>query len=167
MPIFKLILIDQQLEGARIVLRELEDLFPVQTALQQIEREVPLSEIAKSLRQNLLPFYQKQDQLIQQLQLDLRRQNETCKRFEEQAKEWILDPLQRQITAANKAAEQSACSQEETEKSLQSTVKILERERRTHMQIVQSLNDEIKALNRLVASQHKRLEDLTGSDTPE
>lgn len=102
MPIFKLNFIDQQFEGARIVLRQLEDLSPVQTALQQIEGEVPLSEIAKTLRQNLLPFYQKQDQLIQQLQLDLRRQNETCKRLEEQAKEWILDPLQRQITAANK-----------------------------------------------------------------
>ncbi len=167
MPIFKLNFIDKQFEGARIVLRQLEDLSPVQTALQQIEGEVPLSEIAKTLRQNLLPFYQKQDQLIQQLQLDLRRQNETCKRLEEQAKEWILDPLQRQITAANKAAEQSAHSQEETEKSLQSIEKILERERRTHVQIVQSLNDEIKALNRLVAFQHKRLEDLTGSDTPE
>ena len=167
MFIFKLNFIDQQFEGARIVLRELADLSPVQTALQQIEREVPLSEIAKTLRQNLLPFYQKQEQLLQQLQLDLRRQNETCKRLESQAQAWILDPLQRQITAANKAAEQSARSKKETEKTLQSTEEILERERRTHAQIVYSLNDEIKALNRLVASQHKRLEDLTGSDTPE
>jgi len=167
MFIFKLNLIYQQFEGARIVLRELADLSPVHTALQQIEQEVPLSEIAKTLRQNLIPFYQKQDQLIQQLQLDLRRQNETCKRLEAQAQAWILDPLQRQITAANKAAEQSARSKKETEKTLQSTEEILERERRTHTQIVQSLNDEIKALNRLVASQHKRLEDLTGSDTPE
>ena len=167
MFIFKLNLIYQQFEGARIVLRELADLSPVQTALQQIEREEPLSEIAKTLRQNLIPFYQKQDQLIQQLQLDLRRQNETCKRLEAQAQAWILDPLQRQITAANKAAEESARSRKVTEKTLQSTEEILERERRTHAQIVQSLNDEIKALNRLVASQHKRLEDLTGSDTPE
>jgi hypothetical protein len=167
MPIFKLILIDQQFEGARIVLRELADLSPVQTALQQIEREIPLSQVANTLRENLLPFYQQQDQRIQQLQLQLRLQTEERQRLENQLESWYLNPLQDQITAAKQAAEQSSCSQQKAEESLLSIKKILEREQPTHAQIVQSLNNEIKALNRLVASQHKRLEDLTGFDTPE
>lgn len=166
MPIFKLNLIEQQLEGARIVLQELGDLSPVQIALQQIEREMPLSQIARILRQNLLPFYQQQDVRIQQLQLDLRLQTQERQRLEEQAERWYLDPLQKQITAAKKTAAQSSRSQQLIEKSLQTTEDTLESERRTHAQQVQSLNDEIAALNRLVASQHKRLEDLTGSDTP-
>jgi len=36
MSIFKLNLIDQQYEGARTILEQLDDLPPVQTALQQI-----------------------------------------------------------------------------------------------------------------------------------
>lgn len=166
MPIFKLISSDQQYEGAQIVLHELDDLSPVQTALQQIEREVPLSQIASTLRQNLLPFYQQQDGRIQQLELALRLQTEARQRLEGQVESWYHDPLQKQVSAAKAAAEQSSRSQQVTEKSLRVTAEILERERRTHAQKVHSLNDEIVALNRLVASQHKRLEDLTGSDTP-
>jgi hypothetical protein len=74
--------------------------------------------------------------------------------------------LQKQISAAKVAAEQSSLSQQAIEKSMRITEEILERERRTHAQKVRSLNDEIVALNCLVATQHKRLEDLTGSDTP-
>lgn len=166
MPIFKLNLTDQQLEGARIVLQELGDLSPVQIALQQIEREMPLSQIARTLRQNLLPFYQQQDVRIQQLQLDLRLQTQERQRLEEQAERWYLDPLQKQVTAAKKAEVQSSRSQQLIEKSLRTTEETLERERWTHSQQVHSLNDEIAALNRLIASQHKRLEDLTGSNTP-
>ena len=166
MSIFKLNLIDQQYEGARTILEQLDDLPPVQTALQQIEREVSLLQIAKTLRQSLLPFYQQQDQRIWQLQLELRLQTEARQRLEEQVQSWYHDPLQKQVSAAKAAAERCSRSQQATEKSLRVTEEILERERLTHAQKVHSLNEEIVGLNRLVASQHKRLEDLTGSDTP-
>lgn len=166
MPIFKLISLSQQYEGARIVLQQLDDLPPVQTALQQISREAPLSQIAKTLRQNLIRYFQQQDERIQQLELGLRLQTEARQRLEEQVEGWYQDPLQKQISAAKAAAEQSSRSQQEIEKSLRVTEEVLERERQTHAQKVYSLNDEIVALNRLVASQYKRLEDLTGSDTP-
>lgn len=152
-----------QRQGVRILLQGMRDLAPVQSALQSLEQDVPITDIARTLRAQCVPVL---DQL-QTLEGELLWEKRQCETLQIQAERWYADPLHEQIAQAQSALENTSTQLQETQRALHTTQEILERERRAHQQEAQELREQVLELNRLVAKQHKRLEALTGSDTPE
>lgn len=152
-----------QRQGVRILLQGMRDLAPVQSALQSLEQNVPITDIAHILRAQCAPVL---DQL-RTLQGELLWEKRKCETLQIQAERWCADPLHNQIAQAQSALENTTAQLQETQRTLHTTQEILERERRAHQLEAQELREQVFELNRLVAKQHKRLEALTGSDTPE
>jgi hypothetical protein len=76
------------------------------------------------------------------------------------------NPVQEQLKKAQNALDEQTKRAERAEKSEQELRTILERERTFYPEQVRELKQRVAELNRLVASQHKRLEELTGPENP-
>ena len=156
-----------QRRGAKLILHRLHTFEAVQTAIQQIDQGVSLEQIASTLGRQLEEAFTQEGTKIKQLQDDLAWQKNMRASLEERAEGWVRDPLQKQVTAAERALEEKSREVVELTDLLASTQSILDRERNQHRLEVRQLQTQTQELNRLVARQHNQLEQLTGVSSPE
>lgn len=156
-----------QRQGANLILHRLHAFEVVQAALGQIDQGLPLEQVASTLGRQLEEVFIQQDKQIKQLQDDLAWQKSMRASLEERAEGWVRDPLQKQVSAAERALEEKSREVVELTDLLSSTQAILDRERNQHKLAVAQLGAQIQELNRLVARQHNQLEALTGAASPE
>ena len=154
---------DIERRGAIALLSTCGQFMPAQAAVQLLES----GQSPTAAGQALLHSLAQQAEHIQRLAEELAREKSQRELLEAQAERWYADPLQRQVSDAQHALGETNAQLQETQASLQTAQETLEWERQVHAREVRQLQAQIHELNRLVASQYKRLEELIGSDSPE
>jgi chromosome segregation ATPase len=154
---------DIERRGAIALLSACWQFMPAQAAVQLLESGQSPTAAGQALSHSLA----RQAEHIQHLAEELAREKSQRELLEAQAERWYADPLQRQIIDAQHALDETNAQLQEAQARLQAAQEVLECERQAHAREVRQLQAQIHELNRLVASQHKRLEELTGSETPE
>jgi SMC interacting uncharacterized protein involved in chromosome segregation len=152
----------EQRRGAQLVLQYLGDIPAVQTALAQIEGEARLDDVSRALRENLLAWFGELREHARQLEDDLRYEKDMRQRYEEYVERQTKHPLADQLRVEGDAHASTAQKLHESESALSRTEETLDRERRAHAIEIHQLQIEIAELNRLVAKQHLKLQELTG-----
>ena len=150
--------------GASALLSACKEFMPARSALELLNAGVSPS----AAGQALASFFKQNTEHIQKLEDELR----SCQ-FERDSSKSLLasfynDPdharllkAEQELKQQTQRAERAEKSAEKNETDLYST---LERERKFHAEQMHALKQQVLELNRLVASQHKRLEELTGPD---
>ncbi len=154
----------EQRKGAQTILRSLEHIPAIHEALIQIEREAPLEQISTSLRTSLEKWLEEQSATSERLKLDLHHEQDQRQWYEKHFQRLQEDPLQNQLKAAQEGQTSSAQRLADAESALARSEETLKRERRGHAREVQHLQAEIAELNRLIAKQHLKLQELTGAE---
>jgi DNA repair exonuclease SbcCD ATPase subunit len=153
---------EEQRKGAQTVLRSLDKIPAIQTALAEIKRGAPLEQVSVRLHASLEIWLQEQQETAQRLENDLRHERTVLGSYKQLFQELKDNPLQKQLQAEIEAHGISTQRLQEAESALSRNEQTLARERREHAAELRQLQAEIAELNRLVAKQHLKLQELTG-----
>lgn len=149
---------EEQRKGAQLVLRSLSHIPAIQTALAQIEREMPLDQVSQQLHTSLGRWLDEQQEVSERLKHELHQEREQHQWYEKHLQRLREDPVQNQLKAEREAHAATTERLQEVESILSRNEQALAHERRT----IRQLQDEIAELNRLIARQHLKLQELTG-----
>lgn len=148
---------EEQRKGAQLVLRSLRGIPAIQNALTQIEREMPLDQVSQQLHTSLEHWLQEQHEKSERLENDLRRERMSLDSYKNLFQELKDNPLLKQLEAEREAHAATKQQLQDVESALSRNKQLFTHARST----IQELQDEIAELNRLVASQHLKLQELT------
>lgn len=149
---------EEQRKGAQLVLRSLSHIPAIQNALAQIEREMPLDQISQQLHTSLGRWLDEQQEVSERLKHELHQEREQRQWYEKHLQRLREDPVQNQLEAEREAHTATKQQLQDVESALSRNKQLFTHARST----IQELQDEIAELNRLVASQHLKLQELTG-----
>ena len=152
-------------KGAAKLLAYCQSFAPAQIALQQLRSGIEPEQAGRTLA-SLLNEQAKQAEKIGQLESELQFCQIERNNWKGLMESHWANPVQEQLKKAQNALDEQTRRAERAEKSEQELRTILERERTFYPEQVRELKQRVAELNRLVASQHKRLEELTGPENP-
>lgn len=149
---------EEQRKGAQLVLRSLNHIPAIQTALGEIEHEVPIEQVSAGLSKSLGKWLDEQQEVSERLKHELHQEREQRQWYEKHLQRLQEHPLLKQLEAEREAHAATAQRLQDVESALSRNKQLFTHARST----IQELQDEIAELNRLVASQHLKLQELTG-----
>lgn len=149
--------------GAVQLLHPCRDFSPVQIALQQLRSGIS----PETAGQALASFFKQQVERIEQLERELQFCQSEKSSWKDQLESYWADPLHKRLGQIRREFEEQRQRTERAEKNESELHVTLERQHKLYEEQVHVLKQQVLELNRLVAKQHKRLAELTGSDTPE
>jgi len=150
----------EQRKGAQIVLHSLEHIPAIREAIAQVEREVPLEQVSASLRISLERWLDEQNETSEQLKRELHQEREQRQWHEKHLQRLKEHPVQNQLKAEREAHASTTQRLQDAESALTRNKQLFAHARST----IQELHDEIAELNRLIARQHLKLQELTGAE---
>lgn len=155
---------EEQRKGAQLVLRSLSHIPAIQTALREIARELPIEQVSLRLGASLEKWLQEQQAARQRLEDDLRHERMVLDGYKNLFQELKDNPLLKQLEAEREAHAATTRRMQDAESALSRTEETLDRERRDHAAEIHQVQAEIAELNRLIAKQHLKLQELTGAE---
>lgn len=154
----------EQRKGAQCVLLSLGNIPAIQNALMQIERDVPLEQVSQQLRNSLEHWIQEQRKKGDALENELRHERMDLDGYKNLFEELKKNPLQCQLEAEREAHASTSQRVQDYQSALSQIQEALKREQDERANEVHQLRAELAELNRLVAKQHIKLQELTGID---
>lgn len=153
---------DHARDGARQVLAGMREIPAVQVALCKIESGIQLDSVALALGTSLRRWLNDQQERERQLIRELADERLQRINYESWYQEQKTAPLLQQLDKARVEVAEAQTRRKAAEEARQRYLQALEQRRLE----IQQLQQQIVELNRVIARQHDKLQDLLGPEQP-
>ena len=167
MPGFQITSAASEKEGARLLLNAMLEVPPAAEALRMIEKQTSIPQVGSWLQNNIMTAFREEQEHNEHLRCDLQYLARDTASLRQLLDAFQADPLEQQRKSAEKARAAAECELLEAQRELEKEREQCTRERNFHQDQIRELKLRVTELNRLIANQHKRLDGLIGSGSPE
>ena len=167
MPVFQITSTASEKEGARLLLNAMLEVPPAAEALRMIEQQTSIPQVGRWLQNNIMTAFREEQEHNEQLRRDLQHLARDAVSLRQLLDAFQADPLEQQRKLAEKARGAAEHELHEAQRQLEEEREKRTRERNFHQDQIRELKLRVTELNRLIANQHKRLDGLIGSGSPE
>lgn len=167
MPRFQITNVASEKEGARLLLKAMLEVPPAAEALQMIEQQTSIPQVGRWLQNHIMTAFREEQEHSERLRRDLQYLARDAASLRQLLDAFQADPLEQQKKLAEKAREAAEHELHEARRELEEEREQRTRERNFHQSQIRELKQRVTELNRLIANQHKRLDGLIGSGSPE